>query len=232
MSREREPRFDVELLLRVFGIAADGRPFSQEAHAQNISAHGAKLSGLEKRLKPGDVIGVQFGGRKARCKVIWVLDTGEAEKIEVGVERLEGQSSPWQNETVIAQAGSVPMAGIASATGEKRRFPRRRIPFPIELRDDQSAGRHMQTNTSDIAGGGCYIETRQPLPVDKLLTIIFWLNSKKVQTTGVVRTCDGAVGMGIEFTGLDEATKLQLHELVEAMALEATPFARANTTFS
>src|SRR6266852_1081393 len=82
MPKEPEPRVDVNLPIRVFGMDAEGRPFSQKAHAQNISQHGARLAGLEKQLKPGDVIGVQFGDQKTRCKVIWVVDAGPVQKIE------------------------------------------------------------------------------------------------------------------------------------------------------
>lgn len=210
-------------------MAADGCPFSQNVHARNVSAYGAKLSGLEKELNPGDIIGVQLGGKKARCKVIWAANTGREQKIEVGVALLEGQPSPWQTETEARRVASAPISAGATAPKEKRKFSRQRVPFPIEIRDEQSAGTHMQTNTADIGGGGCYIETRLPLPVGKVLTIIFWLNSAKIQTTGIVRTCDGGVGMGIEFTGLAEATKIHLQEVLEAMALEAAPFAKAHS---
>ena len=57
-------------------MGADNRPFFQNAHARNVSDHGAKLCGIEKQLRPGDVIGIQFGDKKARCKVVWVVDAG------------------------------------------------------------------------------------------------------------------------------------------------------------
>ena len=98
MSEKTEPRLDVELPIRVFGMGADGRPFLQNAQARNISHHGAKLSGLETQLKPGDVIGVQVGDKKARCKVIWVVDAGAVQKIAVGVNLVEGQPCPWEKE--------------------------------------------------------------------------------------------------------------------------------------
>src|SRR6185437_10290997 len=76
MSDKPEPRLDVKLPVRVFGMGANGRPFLQSVQARNISHHGAKLFGLETPLKPGDIIGVQVGEKKARCKVIWVVDPG------------------------------------------------------------------------------------------------------------------------------------------------------------
>ena len=80
----------------------------RNVQARNISHHGAKLSGLETRLKPGDVIGVQFGDKKARCKVIWVVDAGQAQKISVGVNLIEGQPCPWEKEMEQTQQASDP----------------------------------------------------------------------------------------------------------------------------
>ena len=71
------------------------------------------------------------------------------------------------------------------------------------------------------------METMQPLPVKQILDITFWLNSEKIQTAAIVRTCDGGVGMGIEFIGLDESTQKQLQEQVEAMATGSALFRHA-----
>ena len=61
----------------------------------------------------------------------------------------------------------------------------------------------MQTNATDIGGRGCYVETLLPLPLGTKVKITFWMDSEKIQTSGVVRASDGGVGMGIEFTQLD-----------------------------
>jgi hypothetical protein len=72
---------------------------------------------------------------------------------------------------------------------------------------------------------GCSIEAMLPLPVGTILMITFWLNSEKVRTTAIVRTCKGGMGMGIEFTGLDEATQKQLQRQVETIAVESAAIA-------
>jgi hypothetical protein len=224
MPDEPELRVDVDLPVRVFGMDTDGRPFFQNAHARNISDHGAKLSGLEKQLKPGDIIGVQVGDKKARCKVIWVVDAGQLQKIEVGVKRVGGQESPWRKEMQAPQVESVrseDVPGKEPSTQDKRKFPRRRVRLPIEIRD--ASGMQMRTNAADINGRGCYVETLLPLAMGKVLDITFWLDSERVDTSAIVRACDGGVGMGIEFTGLDERTQERLQQQVETMAAEAEP---------
>jgi PilZ domain len=229
----------VNLPVRVFGMDAEGRPFSQKAEARNISLHGARVAGLEKQLKPGDVVGVQSGDKKARCKVIWVVDAGPAKKIEAGVKMVEGQPCPWQSEMespgTPATARNATPATLASATGasatapavtsaseDKRKFPRRRVPLSIEIRDEQG-GAPMKTRTADANGRGCYVETMLPLPVGKALIIIFWLDTEQISTPATVRTCDGGVGMGIEFTGLDPAMQMRLQQQVDEMAAGSEP---------
>ncbi len=96
MSDQPEPRFIADLAVRVFGMDAAGRPFSRNAHTLDISDRGARLSGLEAKLLVGDVIGVQLGDRKARCRVMWV--TGPALPIDAGVEILAGQPCPWERQ--------------------------------------------------------------------------------------------------------------------------------------
>ena len=72
-GQQPEPRITVDLPVRMWGMTADGHPFSQHARAQNISADGALLSGVENELKVGDVIGVQCGDKKTSMLVPAVL---------------------------------------------------------------------------------------------------------------------------------------------------------------
>ena len=133
MSEKPEPRLDVKLPVRVFGMGADGRPFLHNAEARNISYHGAKLFGLETQLKPGDVIGVQLGDKKARCKVIWVVDAGQAQKISVGVNLVEGQSCPWEKEMAADRRAHAPpnrRLDSRRLTKTRENFPGIGFPFP------------------------------------------------------------------------------------------------------
>jgi hypothetical protein len=217
-----EPCVDIDLPIRVFGVDADDRAFSQIAHALNLSNHGARIAGVKARLKTGDVIGVHFGDEKARCRVVSVVEAGAVETIEVGVKVVEGQRCPWQTEMEAQRStGTIPISRAAPAAKDKRRFPRQRVSLQIEIQDGQASDTPMRTQTADIAGGGCYIETMLPFSVGKQLIITFWLNSERVHTTAIVRTSDPGVGMGIEFIGLDEATQKRLQQHVESMAVES-----------
>ena len=223
MGNRPEPRVATNLLIRVWGMGADGKPFLQKAEARNISNQGARLSGIEHQLTPGDVIGVQLGDKKARYRVIWIIDAGHLLKIQAGVQLVDGQQCPWldqlaQTETKPAPAETKP-APAADSPQNKRRFERLRIRFPLELRDNRAT--RMQTNATDISGRGCYIETMLPLARGTELNISFWIESEKIDIQAVVRACDGGVGMGIEFTGIDLESQKRLQRYLEKQGHES-----------
>lgn len=205
-----EPRVTVDLPVRVWGMNADGRPFSQHARAQNISSDGALLYGVESELKVGDVIGVQCDEKKARCTVVWAMNTGLIKKNQIGIQLLADQECPWK--------AYLPIQGakIEIAPSNRRRWPRHKISFPLELRDER-VNTPMRINATDVSGNGCYIETILPLPLGTVLRVDFFLQAEHVTISAVVRTCDPGVGNGIEFTGLPVDGKQHLQAYLDGI---------------
>jgi PilZ domain len=197
------PRATLDLRVRVWGMGSNNQPFFQNAMAQNISATGACLYGIEPELKVGDVIGVQYETRKARCKVVWVVDAGALKKTQVGVELVADQDCPW---VAVLPAGMKPNERAQLRPDNRRKFARHRISYPLELRDER-VNTPLRVNATDVSGNGCYVETVMPLPVGTALRVDLWIEQERLSPTAVVRTRDPGVGMGIEFTGLPEDSK-------------------------
>jgi hypothetical protein len=209
-DQQTEPRLTVDLPVRVWGMSADGRPFSQHARAQNISSEGALISGVESELKVGDVIGVQCDEKKARCTVIWVIISGPVKKNQVGVKLLAEQECPWKN--------YLPLDGatVTISPSNHRRFHRHKINLPLELRDERSKA-PTRINATDVSGNGCYVESMMPLPLGTVLRVDFWLDAEHINITAVVRTCDPGVGNGIEFTGMPVDGKARMQAYLDAI---------------
>jgi PilZ domain len=206
-----------DLLVRVWGMAA-GHAFFQNVYARNLRSDGALLSGIEHPLQLEDVIGVQYGGKKARFRVMHVNDLGLPQRVQAEVRILDGQECPWKE---LAKTEAPLENADAGSSSNKRQFPRLKIRFPLELRDERGGSAPMQTNSSDISGRGCYVETLVPLPLGTKLTVMFWIDSEKITSAGVVRSSDPGVGMGIEFVGLDSATKERLQEFLQKQVSES-----------
>lgn len=209
-DQQAEPRVTVDLPVRVWGMTADERPFSQHARAQNISSEGALLTGVENELKVGDVIGVQCDDKKTRCTVMWVMNTGPFKKNQVGVKLLADQECPWKSYLPIQGAT------VAVLPSNKRRYQRHKISFPIELRDER-VKTPMRINATDVSGNGCYVETILPLPLGTVLRVDFYLQAEHITISAVVRTCDPGVGNGIEFTGLPVDGKQHLQAYLDGI---------------
>ncbi len=197
------PRATLDLKVRVWGMGANDRPFSQTAMAQNISSTGACIYGIEPELKVGDVIGVQYEARKARCKVIWVVDAGALKKTQVGVQLVADQDCPWLEALPVETAAEHLRQ---ERQDNRRKFARHRISFPLELRDER-VNTPLRVNATDVSGNGCYVETVMPLAIDTALRVDFWIDEERQSPSAVVRTRDPGVGMGIEFTGMTEDSK-------------------------
>ena len=196
------PRATLDLRVRVWGMGANNQPFHQNATAQNVSATGACISGIEQELKVGDVIGVQYETKKARCKVIWVSEATGLKKVQVGVQLVTDQECPWLSRLDPDVRSNLP----APTPDNRRRFQRHKISFPLEFKDER-VNTPMRVNATDISGNGCYVETAMPLAITTVLKVDFWIDQEHVTASATVRTRDPGVGMGIEFTGLPDESK-------------------------
>lgn len=206
------PRATLDIRLRVWGMGANDQPFHQNANAQNVSVTGACITGLEQELKVGDVIGVQFESKKARCKVIWVMEAGALKKIQVGVQLVADQECPWLSQLPIEMRSNLPVA----SNDNRRRFLRHKVSFPLEFRDER-VNTPMRVNATDISGNGCYVETVMPLATATTLKVDFWIDQEHLSTSATVRTRDPGVGMGVEFTGLPDDTKKRFQEHLDKL---------------
>jgi len=209
-DHQTEPRLTVDLPVRIWGMSAEGRPFSQHARAHNISSEGALISGVDNELKVGDVIGVQCDEKKTRCTVIWVMNTGPVKKNQVGVKLVADQESPWKN--------YLPMDGatVRIAASNRRHWHRHKISLPLEIRDER-VNAPIRINATDVSGNGCYVENMLPFPLGTVLRLDFYLDSERVKITAVVRTCDPGVGNGIEFTGMPADTKARMQSYLDSI---------------
>src|SRR5882672_11685700 len=180
------PRATLDLRVRVWGMGANDQPFFQNATAQNISLTGACIHGIEQDLKVADVIGVQYEGKKARCKVIWVVDAGGLKKIQIGVQLVVDQECPWLAKLPPEMLASAPPP---RAPDNRRKFTRHKISFPLELRDER-VNTPMRMNATDISGNGCYVETVMPLAIATSLKLDLWIDQEHISASATVRTRD------------------------------------------
>jgi len=210
MAPSAEVRTPVDLKLRVWGMAADASVFSQAARARNISIGGALLSGIERDLKIGDTIGVQCGEQKARCKVVWTLNTKTVERIRVGVQLLSKHECPWTDMLPKWEESD------SISSSRRRRWERHKISVVIALHDEWAPVPTRITAT-DISASGCYVETILPATIGTSLIADLWIGEERITTRVLVRSSDPGVGMGIEFVGLKPEDQQRFQNYLKAV---------------
>ncbi len=96
IDRRTETRREADLTVNVWGVDVKGDRFLQQASAREISLSGALLSGLDAELRSGDVIGILYGGRTARYRVVWVRYRDSEHKVQAAIHRMEPDACPWR----------------------------------------------------------------------------------------------------------------------------------------
>jgi hypothetical protein len=57
---------------------------------------GRRLLGIQRALRPGDVLMVRHGGRSAKFRIVWASPSALAGAIKVAVQRIETEPSIWK----------------------------------------------------------------------------------------------------------------------------------------
>jgi hypothetical protein len=96
MYRDRQARVTTAFPVRIWGLDANCRPFAQIASVTNVSDGGILLNGVRPRLRPGEVVDVQYNNTKAEFLVVWAGKRGTAEEGELGLRALPSQPCLWE----------------------------------------------------------------------------------------------------------------------------------------
>jgi hypothetical protein len=97
MDRREQPRITTALPVRIWGVDANCQAFMQLARVKNITDSGALLEGVRCRLKPGEVVDLQYNAMKAEFLVVWAGKPGTRHEGELGLEALPAQPCIWDS---------------------------------------------------------------------------------------------------------------------------------------
>jgi PilZ domain-containing protein len=95
ISRRREERTNVSVSIRMWGMDANGKPFSVPATTYDLTRFGARVMGVRIPLAPGEIVGVQHGSEKTRFRVAWYGRPGSRLEGNVGLQALDWKKHIW-----------------------------------------------------------------------------------------------------------------------------------------
>src|SRR5437588_4930341 len=91
------------LPVKVWGMGSEGKPFSTNALASELSSQGACLDGVTSIQSAGEIIAVQYANQKARFRVVWVAAADSPQAGQIGIKALEPEKCLWQQELPTAK---------------------------------------------------------------------------------------------------------------------------------
>ena len=95
IERRQEFRKQADIAIRISGHDVSGEAFAQSVVASSLSGGGALLSGMERQVRVGDLVWVEYKERKARFRIVWIRDSESGRKTQAAVQKLENEECPW-----------------------------------------------------------------------------------------------------------------------------------------
>ena len=207
MGQRREPRTQIRLPVRIFGTDQDGRPFSENVFTIDVSREGARLQGVQARIKVGEIIGLSHGTNKGRFRVKWTGQIGSAAQGQIGLQNNDPRKALW---TVALPEPKIDSYGRQSKAAERRLHPRLKSTNSVELHPDGQAA-PIWGKASDLSLGGCFVEMPMPLKVGTSIKVGLWIKESKLWVTGKVVNSRPGFGIGVQFTAMtsEDADRLR-----------------------
>jgi hypothetical protein len=228
IRRPPEPRVQISLDVKVWGMDLYGKPFVQHARTVNASSKGARLIGID-CVREGEVISLQHGAQQARCRVVWV-GRDPAKARQIGIQSLDIRNSLFGMSLRASGKPPVPPSTFAGrvkaalqpriarsimqeAPGTRRSQQRFHCTGGVELRRNEGAP-PVFANLSDISLTGCYVESASSLPVGTELLYMIRIRDTVLRGRAQVKTSHHAVGVGLVFLNMSQEDQQKLEFLV------------------
>ena len=206
----REQRKQVALTVRIFGTDSTGHVFSDSVSTVNVSFEGAMLTGVNRPIKVGEIIGLTYGKNKARFRVQWVGQSGTPNQGRMGVQNVMPSSCIWDLPLPPRNADEA-KSNFAVA----RRHARLKCTSSVQLNPNGEPP--VWSKAADLSEGGCFVEMMIPVKTGTRLKISLWLKDDKVVAEGVVVHSRPAYGVGIQFTEMSQRDAERLREFLKSL---------------
>lgn len=244
MGRRQYKRLHLALPVIISGLDSNGNRYTQSATTAEIGVNGMRLRGVRCLRAPGELVQVEYRGRRARYRVTWIGGKGTSWEGLAGLEGLEGARFLFSDHlppTTYSLAGAEPdtyaaeiapppaaspdHAAIERRDQDRREAERRRQPryncAGIAKLWENGSEHSIAGRVNEISRGGCYVEMMSPLRTGTAILLELSVSGRTARLEGIVRTSQPTFGMGVEFTRMAPADADKLCQIVSNLAGEA-----------
>ena len=197
--------------VRIFGTDSSGQIFSEKVFTENVSRHGAELSGVKALPSVGEVVGLTYGQTKSHFRVMWVGAPGTRKLGHLGLLNLSPEKTIWD----FPLPGPT-VDGTSRDAHDRRAHPRVKCGNSVEIHmPGQQAP--IRARIGDMSLGGCFIEMPMPIPAGTMIQLALWIKDVKLQAKAKVITSTPGYGNGVQFTELSEQDLAQLKTYINSL---------------
>jgi hypothetical protein len=190
----------------------------------DISAHGARLTGLRCVKEAGEIVTIERGRSKAFCRVVWIGESSSHLHGQVGVQCVEAEKTLWSAELgdmeqvyeAVVRDGCRPSQDL-SRRGNRRRFQRFGAGGGVELLHKGSTPAHLNGILKDVSEVGCLVTTKSLLLPGTDLKLVLNVANYDLAFKGQVRHAALDVGLGIEFREVRKGDRAILQHLLRKL---------------
>jgi len=201
-------RIEVHMQVSVWGMTASGEAFIQTARASDAGPNRASLTGIEYEVPVGEILGVEYEGRRARFCVVWAGQAGTPDAGKIEIRPLDTVQNFWGID--FERLGNYQII-------ERRAAPRYHCRGSISIRQPGAPDR-ISAAVTDISLSGCYVELMETFPVGTRLSSLLNVESISIRAVAEIRTAHSGVGMGMKFEEMSESDRAALERLIAKLA--------------
>jgi hypothetical protein len=228
LSDRTDKRIHVALPVRVTYFDNDSKPRLEMACTYDISAHGARVTGLRCVKEAGEIVVVERGRSKAYCRVVWIGQANSHLQGQVGIQCVEAQKALWTAELrdmeemydpMTRDSGIFGLDSTASAKkGNRRRYRRFATEGAANVLQKGSAAGHLEGGLKDVSEVGCLITTKSLILPGTDLKLVLTVSNHDLSFKGQARHAAPDVGLGIEFREVRKGDRAVLQHLLRKLA--------------
>ena len=221
-----DKRIHVALPIRVTYWDNEKRPCLEMACTYDISARGARVTGLRGVKQAGEIIAVQRGLTKVFCRVVWVGESNSELHGQVGIQTVESDRMMWESELRdmdeiyerLQREGGLHHlnSGSGNLNGNRRRHQRFYVQGIAEL-PRLEANSQTEVGLKNLSELGCLLEARQGLTPGTDLKLVLNVSNYDLSVKGKVRHSVQDLGVGIEFREIRKGDRQVLQYLLRKL---------------
>lgn len=224
-AQRNDRRVHVALPVRVTYWDSENKPCLDMACTYDISAHGARVTGLRYVKEAGEIIAVERGRNKAFCRVAWIGEPGTELHGQIGIQCVESERVMWDAELreldtvyeTLQGSGSSGRTSAGPANRNRRRSPRFSLDANAKL---------IQPNLSVEAAslkdlsetGCCLVRSKNILVPGTELSLALAVGNYDLAVKGTVRHSAFDFGIGVEFREIRKGDRQVLQFLLRRLA--------------